>query len=300
MLVQGILLYLQNPRPQRLANGPSGTFYRETRCPPNSRQISIASSELFVSPEDSDNLNSPLSNVQELDPNLFTQTDNVQHDSASLIDRDLVTSESQSRLDEDLDDIVIEDDFGSVAASRSRGRSSDKQKIGKTVSASPTNISPIKKTLSGKKKGPRNMLKELLPHNEDVSRKDTSTLLNDTSGVKLTRAETEALRIAKQDKVPSPRKTLNIGKLMAEQCQHDRDQKKYYPTNEQTPRKSTRLSGSKAEAAKNSLLVDAQMTTVQPRKTPDQKAVDAVMEIQATMALDEWDKWHSRKGKCKS
>lgn len=289
-----------------MANEPSGSDFRGRNCPPNSRQTSRTNSDLFVSPGRSVSPNNLTSNAQELDQNLSTHTGRDQQDFASLIDRAVGTSEIQSQSDDGLADFV-EDDFESVAPSHktraSRGKSSglvNTQKIGKTVKASPTKTSPIRKTLSSKKKGGRDMLKELMSHNEDVekpTREDVSSPLFDTSFVKLTRANSRALHIAKQDKLPSPRKTYNEKELMEEQMQKVRGQKTYYPTDEQTPRDNSRLSNTLTGAAMTTPYVEAQMTTVQPRKTSGQEAVDRLKEMQAKMALDEWDKWDTRKGK---
>lgn len=292
--------------PLEMANEPSGFGLRGRFCPPNSRRDSGASSESFPPRVRSDSPNGPTSNIQELDQNSSAHSGKDHQESALSVDQVVGTSESQNRSDGVLADFVG-NDFGSVAPSRktraSRGKSSglvNEQKIGKTVKASPTKTSPIKNTLSGKKKGPHNLLKELMSHNEDAkkpTREDVSSPLFDTSFVKLTRANSRALHIAKQDKLPSPRRSYNEKELMEEQMQKVRGRKTYYPTNEQTPHEISSPRNTSTGAAMTTPDAEAQKTTVQPRKTSGQEAVDKLKDMQATMALEEWDKWDTRKGR---
>ncbi len=190
---------------------------------------------------------------------------------------------------------MVPDDSGSEAASdTSRPQRStfsglvNQQKIGKTVKSSPTKKSPVKKTARSKKKDQRNMLKELLPFNEDVvkpTRDGISKPWIDISKIKLTRAELRAFQKAGQDKPLSPRKTYNEKALMGEQMQKIRGHKGFFPTNK-TTRKSCRLSNGNTGNSQ------------EPRKDSGPKAShEVIIEIQAQMALDAWNAWDVRKGK---
>ena len=228
--------------------------------------------------------------LQEIDSEVSTQTDEDESDAASQSSR-------ASRYDEMGSFIAFDAEFDDAesAASRRHGRSSGlvKKKIGKTVRASSSEKRSSSERLPRQQKRPSNMIKELLPHNEDVNKKtrydNQEPLLENINDYKPTRSQQRFL-----DNKPVSPKTYDEKKLMDEQFKKIRGRKVYYSSHMQTTPKHSSL----ARKAKISPHQIKQMTKVESRKTSSLKASDRIVEIQAEMNLDDWRKWDERK--CKS
>ena len=294
-------------------------LFHRSKGLPDSGQSLADICDLLISPSSLPSSKSPSSSTdKELDSNTSTQQDDDQDDTASDVVRELGTPESQIESDEDLGGFIAPDDAGFEFESKAaldgscsrRGKLVSKKNGGKAVKQSHKRkifsiqkTTPTKKRASpDKKKSPRNMLKELDPHLEDVAKKtreDPSATLFDTSTVKLTRSQARALNLAAQNKPQDSRKMLDLKVLMEEQLRPVRYQKTYYQANEKTPQKIHKRSEGLAGGVKNSPLVEVNMTDRQRREAQGLYISNKMIDWQNAMASEDWDKWDSRKSKCK-
>lgn len=223
-----------------------------------------------------------------VDPSLSTQTDEDESNAASQSYR--------APRYANIGNFVIPD--AESATPPRHGRSSglvNNEKIGKTVRASSPEKKPGRESPLRKRRRTSNMLKELLPHNEDVTQStrydNLEPLLKDIDDFKPTRSQQRFL-----DNKPIFPMTYDEKKLMERQLHKNRDRKVFFSSQNQTPPKRSGLT----RKAKTSPQQITQTTTkVEPRKASSPKASDRIIEMQAKMNLDDWRKWDERKSKFK-